>query len=208
MDYGLVLPLKQALAQELEAVQLDPRNATAQNNLANAYLDLGKYAPALPHLLALMKLAPHSADTVMVLALNYSLLHRDEDAVRAFDLAQPDTPLAKALVAAGRLTYQSVLDPKLHAQALAAVDALRQRPDLDPFSMSDVIQLYLALGRNDTALDLLPQSCAAGPIGCSDISVNPLWLPLRDQPAFQALEKKYDTFSQPPAPAASAPPSP
>jgi hypothetical protein len=51
---------------------------------------------------------------------------------------------------------------------------------------------------------LLPQNCAAAPSSCSDISVNPLWLPLRDQPAFQALVKKYDTFSQPPASAASA----
>lgn len=54
------------------------------------------------------------------------------DAVNAFDLARPDTPLAKALVAAGRLTYQSVLDPKLHAQAVAAVDALCKRSDVDP----------------------------------------------------------------------------
>lgn len=208
LDYGLMLPLKLGLAQTLEAVQLDPRNATAQNNLANFYLDLGEYAKAPPHLLALMKLAPHSVDTTMVLALTYSLLHRPEDAVKAFDLAQPDTPLAKALVAAGRLTYQSVLDPKLHAQALAAVDALSRRSDLDPFSMGDVIQLYLALGRNDTVLDLLPQSCASAPDGCSDLSVNPLWLPLRDQPTFQALVKKYDTFSQPPALAASAPSSP
>ncbi|MGH8118689.1 MAG: hypothetical protein ACREPY_16940 [Rhodanobacteraceae bacterium] len=67
-----------------------------------------------------------------MLALSYSLLHRDEDAVKAFDLAQPDTPLAKALVATGRLSYQAVLDPKRHAQALAAVALLRRRSDLDP----------------------------------------------------------------------------
>jgi len=125
--------------------------------------------------------------------------------VKAFDLAQPDTPLAKALVAAGRLTYQSVLDPKLHAQALAAVDALHKHSDLDPASMGDVLQLYVALGQNATALDLLPKFCAAVPVACNDLSANPLWLPLRGQPAFQALVKKYDASSQPPASASSAP---
>jgi len=197
LDYGTVLPLKQALAQEQESVQLDPRNATAQNNLATGYLDLGEYAQALPPWLAVMKLAPHSADSAMELALTYSLLHRPEDAVKAFDLAQPDTKLAKALVAAGRLTYQAVLDPKLHAPALAAVDALRRRPDLDPASMDDVLQLDLALGQNDTARKLLPKLCAAQPVGCSDLSVNPVWLPLRSQPAFQALVKSTTPISQP-----------
>ena len=207
ISYGNALPTKQALAQNLEAVQLDPGNAGAQNNLAVNYLDLGEYVQTLPPALALMKLAPHSADSALGLALTYSLLHRPEDAVKAFDLAQPDTPLAKALVAAGRLTYQSVLDPKLHAQALAAVDALRKRSDLDPLSMADVIQLYLALGRNDTVLELLPKICAAMPVGCVNLSVNPALLPLRGQPAFQALVKKYDTASQTPA-SASSPSSP
>jgi len=96
-----------------------------------------------------------------------------------------------------------VLDPKLHAQALAAVDALRKRSNLDPTSMGDVMQLDLALGRNDTVLDQLPKYCAATPVFCVGLSVNPGWLPLRGQPAFQALVKKYDTASQTPASASS-----
>jgi TolB-like protein/Flp pilus assembly protein TadD len=203
MDYGTVLPLRQALTQELKAVQLDPQNATAQNNVADYHLDLGEYAQALTPLMAQLKLAPHNADNAMVLAQTYSLLNRGQDAVEVFDLAQPDTPLAKALIAAGRLTYRSVLNPKLHAQALVAVNALHRRSDLDPFSTGDVIQLYLALGRNDTALELLPEECSNQPIGCSDLSVNPMYVPLRGQPAFQALVKKYDTVSQPSAPASS-----
>jgi TolB-like protein/cytochrome c-type biogenesis protein CcmH/NrfG len=207
LAYGNALPTRQALAQNLEAVQLDPRNATAQNNLAIAYLDLGQYAQALAPLQALMKLTPHNADTAMLLALTYSLLHRPEDAVKAFDLAQPDTPLAKALVAAGRLTYQSVLDPKLHAQALVAVDALRKRSDLDPVSMADVIQLYGALDQNASVLDLLPKWCASSPVFCIDLSLFPGWVPLRGDPRFQALVKKYDTASKS-APAATAATSP
>ncbi|HEX6613108.1 MAG TPA: tetratricopeptide repeat protein, partial [Rhodanobacteraceae bacterium] len=178
VDYGLVLPLQQSLAQEQEAVQLDPDSATAQNNLATAELDLGEYAQALVPWQAVMRLDPTSADSAMGLALANSLLHHDADAVKAFDLAQPKTELAKALVAAGRLTYQSRLDSKLHAQALAVVDALRRRTDLDPSSMFDVLQLELELGENATALEQLPKLCAAQPFGCDDLSVSAAWLPL------------------------------
>jgi len=87
------------------------------------------------------------------------------------------------------------------------VDALRKRSDLDPLSMADVIQLYLALGRNDTVLELLPKICATVPVACNDLSINPTLLPLRGKPEFQALVKKYDTASQTPA-SASSPSSP
>jgi tetratricopeptide (TPR) repeat protein len=185
-------------------VQLDPDNATAQNNLVVFYLDLGQYAQALPHAEALLRRNPHIPDNAFGLAFNYTLLHRNEDAAKAFDLAQPDTPLGKVLIAAGRLVYQSVLDPSLHVRALATVDALRRRTDLDPFSLSDVIQLDLVLGQTHSVLDLLPGLCASAPTACSDLSVNPLWLPLHGDPKFQALVKKYDTASQPPASAAPA----
>ncbi len=205
LDYGMVLPLKQEQAQEQEAVQLDPDNATAQNNLAVVELDLGEYAQALVPWQAVMRLDPHSADSAIWLALANSLLHRNADAVKAFDLAQPQTELAKALVAAGRLTYQSLLDPKLHPQALAAVGALRRRTDLNPLSMLGMIQLELALGQNDTALEQLPKLCASVAVGCNDLSVYPVYLPLHGQPAFEALVKQYDTVSKP-APAADASP--
>ena len=208
LDYGTVLPLKEGQTEVLKAVQLDPDNITAQNNLAQNYLDLGQYAQALPHIQAVSRLDPHSPDNAFTLAQVYGLLHRNKDAVKAFDLVTPDTELGKAIVAAGRLTYQSVLNPKLRMQALAAVETLRKRPDLDPFSLGDVIQLYLVLGENHAGLDLLHDLCAGIPVACNDLSVNPVWLPLRGDPRFEALEKKYDTTSQPPAsaaPASSAP---
>jgi len=203
LDYALVLPQQQQQAQMLEAVQLDPDSANAQNDLTVVELDLGEYAQALAPTQALMRLDPTSADTALGLALINSLLHRDADAVKAFDLAQPQTELAKALVAAGRLTYQSLLDLKLHAQALAAVDALRRRADLDPSSMGDVMQLELALGQNGTVLEQLPKFCASYRVACSDLSINPVDVPLHGQPRFEALVKQYDTVSKP-TPAAPA----
>ena len=205
VDFGNLLPLGPSLAQVREAVELDPDNATAQNDLAATELDLGAYTQALAPAQALVKLAPHSADNVLVLAEIHLLLGHPDQAVKALDLAQPDTDLSRALVAAGRLTYRAVQDPALRRKALVAVDALRKRADLDPGSMIDVIQLYLALREDSTALGLLPVACGAQPVSCSDLSVNPLFLSLRGEPRFAALVKRYDTVSKPAAATTAAP---
>ena len=205
MDYGILLPPKQALTETLEAARLDPDSATAQNNLATNYLNLGEYAQALAPSLALARMTPHSAGVAFGLAQNYALLHRNQDAVKAFDLAQPDTPLGKQLVAAGKLAYQSVLDPKLQAQALAAADALRKRSDLDPDSLYNLFAVYLVLDKKDIALDLLDRSCVPAPFACRDFAVNPAYIPLRGDPRFEALEKKYNPDPQPSASVTSTP---
>jgi tetratricopeptide (TPR) repeat protein len=200
-----MLSMQQQLAETLEAVQLDPGNATAQSNLANDYLDLGAYAQAVPPAQATLRLDPKSADTALGLAETYALLHRNAEAVKAFDLAQPETPLAKALIAAGRLSYQSVLDPARHAEALVAVQALGRRAELDPSSLGDVIQLDLVLGEKHSALARLPGMRASFRVACSDLSVNLLYLPLRGEPKFEALVKQYDTAWKLAASAASSP---
>lgn len=205
LDYGTMLPPKQYLAQEQAAVLLDPDNASAQDNLAIIELDLGEYAQALTHWKATLTLDPTSVDSVLGLAETYALLHRNADAVNAFNLAQPNTELGKVLIAAGRLTYQSRIDPRLHAGALAAVAALAGRSDLDPTSLGDVLQLKMALGQNAAALQRLPKLCAAAPLDCNDLSINPTWLPLRGDPRFQAIVKQYDTISKPLASASAAP---
>lgn len=73
--------------------------------------------------------------------------------------------------------------------------------------MADVLQLELALGQTPIALEQLPKLCATIPVACNDLSVNPLWLPLRGDPLFQALVQQYDTASKPPASASAAPAS-
>lgn len=197
LDYALLLPPKAALAETLEAVRLDPDNATAQNNLGAQYGNLGEYQNALAPALKLAKLAPHSASSAFGLALNYALLHRDRDAIAAFDLVHPDTPLGRQLVAAGKLAYRSVLAPRLRPQALAAADALRQRSDLDPDSLYNLFNVYLVLGQKDVALDLLDRSCVPAPYACSDFAVNPTYIPLRGDPRFEALAKKYAAIAEP-----------
>jgi tetratricopeptide (TPR) repeat protein len=187
----------------LKARALIEKGRSAAPHATN-YLDLGEYAQALAPSLALIKLAPHSASAAFGLAQSYALLHHNQDAARAFDLVQPDTPLGKQLSAAGKLAYQSVLDPKLHAQALAAADALCKRSDLDPDSLYNLVIVYLVLDKKDIALDLLDRSCAPTPFSCNDFAINPTYIPLRGDPRFEAMAKKYDATSQPAASASTS----
>ncbi|HJU26118.1 MAG TPA: hypothetical protein VJ722_05535, partial [Rhodanobacteraceae bacterium] len=196
LDYALTLPPRQSLAETLKAVQLDPENIVAQNNLAADYIDAGEYQKGLPAAQVLMRLAPDSVSAAFGLALTYALLDRDKEAVHAFDLAQPSTELDKQLLAAGKLAYRVALDENLRPQALAVADALRQRSGLDPSSLGTVIEIYMVLDQRDTALEMLPEACALAPPGCTDLSINPLYRTLRGEPRFEALVKRYDASAQ------------
>ncbi|HEX7348727.1 MAG TPA: hypothetical protein VF264_03640 [Rhodanobacteraceae bacterium] len=192
LDYGTLLPISQAIAQTLEAARLDPDNATVQNNLATLYQDMGNWPKTIAAAQALNKLAPRSTDPAFYLAFAYSQMRRGADAVHAFDLVHPATAADRQLVAAGRLTYRALLDPSLHAQALEALAALRHATS-NPYANGDLLQLYLALGENAIALEMLPAICAAGPVGCNDLAFNPLYTALHGDPQFVKLAKQYTT---------------
>ncbi|MFO1505505.1 MAG: hypothetical protein U1F23_00265 [Lysobacterales bacterium] len=200
--YGNTLPFALGVREQQEALRLDPANVVAQYNVAWYLLDDGKYEQALAPAQAAIQLTPHAVDGAFMLAQAYALLHRYEDAAKAFDRVHPDTPLAELLAAAGRMTYQSLLAPELRPKALAAVTALQARSDLAPFQTYYVIQLLLALGSNAAAIQMLPAACASSRVLCNDISLWPITRPLRADPRFEALVKQYDTVSKP-APASA-----
>ena len=194
VNYGNVLPLKPGLAQYQEAALLDPDNANAQNNLAVQYQDLGDWPQMAAAAQALNRLSPHNIDAAFYLAFAYTETQRGEDAVKAFDRVQPSTSLDKQLVKAGRLTYQALLTPSLRPKALAALVRLR-RANISPTAQADLLQLVLALGKKGAALQMLPDFCAASPVGCSDLGINPMYALLHGDPRFGKLAKRYTTVT-------------
>ncbi|MGH8272556.1 MAG: tetratricopeptide repeat protein, partial [Gammaproteobacteria bacterium] len=60
---------------------------------------------------------------------------------------------------------------------------------------SHVIQMQLALGRNEDALSLLASNCAESPFGCADLAINPIYRPLRGKAGFERLAKRYTTMT-------------
>lgn len=194
MDYGTVLPLKQDLAQTREAARLDPDNATAQNNLATLYQDLADWPDTVLAARALNKLSPHDTDAAFYLAFAYSQMQRNADAMKAFDLVHAESTTDQQLIDAGRLTYHALLQPSLRRDALDALATLRHA-DIGPFAQGNLLMLYLALGDKETALQMLPAICTAGPVGCNDLAINPLYGPLRGDPRFEKLAKQYTTLT-------------
>lgn len=194
VNYALVLPIDQAVAHEQVALMLDPKNLVAQSNLALDLTELGEYARVPALVLAMTEHDPTNIDSAFMLAFAYEQLHQHQAMVGAFDLVQPSTPEAKKVLETGRLVYQSLLNPALHSQALAAVADLRGRK-LSPDLQNHVVQLDLALGNTQTALQLLQKECAQDPVGCDDLAINPLYQPLRSDPHFQTLAAKYTTRS-------------
>ena len=200
--YGNVLPVRQALAQSREAVRLDPDSAEVQVSLASYYQDLSNWPQVVAAPLALNRISLHGIDAAFYLAFACAVMQRGEDAVKAFDLAQPSTTLDRQLIEAGRLTYQTRLEPTLRPKTLAALSSL-SHAKLSPFSQSCLIQLYQALREKETAMSMLPSLCAAAPITCNDLAINPMFTPLHGDPRFEKLAKQYTTITRDPAPASA-----
>lgn len=190
LDYGTVLPLEQDLVQTREAARLDPDSASTQNNLATIHQEMGDWQGMVQAGEALRRLSPHGTDAAFYLAFAYHRLQRGEDAVKAFDPARATNPTDRQLLQAGRLTYQALLDASMRPKALAALAALRQA-EASPFAQGNLLLLYLELGETQTAMQMLPGICAAAPVGCNDLTINPMYAPLRGDPRFQQLVKKY-----------------
>jgi hypothetical protein len=126
-----------------------------------------------------LQLDPGNVDAMLALASANMSIGKNADARQGFRRV------------AGKLAYQSVLDSRLRPQALASADALRKRSDLGPDSLYNLFMVYLVLDKKDVALDLLDRSCAPAPYSCGDFAINPTYIPLRGDPRFVALAKKY-----------------
>ncbi|MGH8280339.1 MAG: hypothetical protein ACRETQ_12375, partial [Gammaproteobacteria bacterium] len=194
VDYGVTLPLKRALAQTQEAALLDPADTAAWNNLAVDAQDLGNWAQEIQAAEAQLRLDPEDVDSATFLAFAYQQLHQYDKSANAFAAVKPATDIDRQQVAAGKLTYRALADPKLHPQALAALNALRRYQSNQDVA-GNLVQMYLALGETAPALQLLETSCPADPVGCNDLAINPMYLPLRADPRFRKLATQYTTLT-------------
>jgi len=194
IDYGILLPLKQNVAQTQEATQLDPDNATAWNNLATTYLDLGDWAQMVTAAQALIRLDPASADGAFYLAYAYQQLHQYDSMVAAFDLVKPATPVDREQVTTGRLAYRAVADPALRPPALAALKSL-SRHQSNPDVAANLLTMYASLGEHGVVLQGLETLCPATPAACNDLAISPLYTALRADPRFQKLVNKYNSVT-------------
>ncbi|MGH8307769.1 MAG: hypothetical protein ACRER0_05785 [Gammaproteobacteria bacterium] len=192
VDYGTVLAMKPGLTEYREAILLDPDFVPAWNDLVVYAQDLGDWSQEITAAEAELRLDPKFVDSAFSLAYACQQLHRYNQMVPAFDRVQPATEVDKQQVAAGRLTYQALVNPALRPQALAALKALSRHASNQDVA-GNLLQMYLALDETESALQLLESSCPADPIACNDLAINPMYSPLRADLRFQRLAKKYTT---------------
>jgi tetratricopeptide (TPR) repeat protein len=119
--------LDEAIAQEQEAIRINPAFAEARNNLGRALIDRGRPAEAVPHLEEAVRLVPDYMAAHNNLGLALAAVRRPAEAVREFrealrlspDFAPAQTNLGIALASQGQLD-----------DAVAAFrEALRLQPD-------------------------------------------------------------------------------
>lgn len=148
----------ESLALLQAATRLDPDNAFVLYVLQNAYQGQGEWQRAVAVALKLNKLSPHNVLAAFALALSYTQMGRGEDAVKAFDLVQPVTPLDQQMVDAGRMAYQAMLQPTLRPAALAALGRV-PRDGLHGVKRMKLIEVYRLLGDKQAAQELMPGFC-------------------------------------------------
>ncbi|MBS0381667.1 MAG: hypothetical protein JSR56_04465 [Proteobacteria bacterium] len=201
--YASVLPLKQALAQDQEAARLNPDSSLAQFSLGYDYLDLRDWRNAATAARRAATLSPHEINGVFELAYAYAQMQQGKDAVRAFDLAEPNSALDKQLIGAGRLTYQARLDPVRRPDALSALDKLRHA-GISPDAQFQLMSLYAVLGEKEPVIRMLPGVCTSFPDACGDLAINPMFAALHGDPRFEKLAQQYTTITPDSAPASAS----
>ena len=192
IDYGIVLPLKEQLAEYRAATVLDPANEIAWNNLAVAAQDANDPALVVQAEEMLLKLDPRDVDSAFGLAYAYQQLHQPEKIAGAFDRVQPSTPVDQQQVDTARLVYGAFVDPALRPQAAAALRQLAAHRSNAEVA-GNLLQLYLALDDRESVVRLLEDHCPAQPVGCNDLAFNPMYQALRTDPRFRQLAAKYTT---------------
>lgn len=193
-DYALDLPLKAARSEVLAVTEINPYDIGNWNNMAVYDQDLGDWSHMVLAANHLAHSAPSFLYSAFYLAFAYQQLHEYDKMVQAFDLVKTTSATSKQTIDAGRQVYKAVRDPKLRSQALAALAALWRSNSRNQDVAYTVIQMYLALGDAKTAMPILKGYCLEVPVACSDLAINPVYLPLREQPEFAKLARQYTTI--------------
>jgi hypothetical protein len=89
---------------------------------------------------------------------------------------------------------RAAADPALRPQVLAALKAVSRHQSNSDVA-ENLIGMYAALGENSALLQGLATFCAAVPVACNNLAINPFFTALRADPGFQKLVKQYNTVT-------------
>ena len=174
----------QALTLMHQAVAIDPLNLEYNLDLADIYRMYGRYDEARQQCLAMQRQYPNNSELAWMLGLIDFSQRRYPQAIAQFEKAvalsegEPWATLyyLAALAASGQ-----------QQQASRQLDSLRQQYTLDTLAPVELAMVYLALDQKDKALSALQQAYQQRANWLISIGIDPVWNPLRTQPAFVRL---------------------
>ncbi|MBA2301052.1 MAG: protein kinase [Acidobacteria bacterium] len=171
----------EAVAQARVAELLDPLSPRAVMAVASALRFGRRYEEAIGYAHKALDLDRGHPAAYHNLALDYQELGRFDEAIEAYlRLGRPTGNLGHAYAQAGRTR-----------EARAVIAQLEERYAKDRLGAGDIAQVYSGLGEIDRAFEWLErwsQTSVGGPI---TFKVAPVWDPLRSDPRFTTLLKKY-----------------
>ncbi len=116
----------EALPPALEAVELDPSSAQAQDHAGGVLVNLGRHAQALPYFEAALGIEPHLVRTYNNLGAALTALHRPQEAVNWLERAvalQPDYTDARVNLATVLETLDRYDEAQEHLERAIAVES-------------------------------------------------------------------------------------
>jgi adenylate cyclase len=187
--YGVLLPLKEALAQFEQTAELNPESWAAQMNLATTYAQLGNDPKAIKAYQAAQKLSPDDIQAPLEIAFLNHRLSNNAEAVRVLSDVKSSNQDDTNILAASRLCYAALLDPKLRSHALTNLDLLVGRTS--GFNQYYLATAYIVLGENAKAIQSIRRFCSNAPDTCNDIATDTHYKSLHSNMQFQELVTKY-----------------
>jgi Flp pilus assembly protein TadD len=184
----------EAVEEFRAAVQIFPKYATAQGNLAHAYQQTGRLDDAMAAYQKLLDLEPTNATARNNLATLYSRSGRHEDAIREFEALierEPGNESARRNLENAKRNMGILAERD--QQSGRALKAAEARPN-DPRAAYDVARVYAQQGENDKALTWLVKALDLGYDQTDYVKVDPTFAGLRKDPRFiKILEERLGT---------------
>ena len=180
--------LEEALAEMEQAVALDPASLQAEVWLGTCLLYLRRYDEAIGQFEETIEKDPYYFNSHYWLGQAYEAKGWPEQAVAAYEKAASlsETPHQRATLAHG----YAVAGRRAEARKiLGELEELAEEKYVSPY---DFAVVYLGLGDNDRAIELLEQVYEDHPENLRHIKVRPWFDPLRDHPRFQSLLQRMN----------------
>jgi adenylate cyclase len=173
--------------QMWQALETDPGSEHPGHALVDSALNRGNVELALERQRTLLRKDGRPEWTHISFAVAYARLGRASDAHRELDAIGPATTL---LLRLGRALVLGILHEPEEARAL--LDDVARNPEMGFISQDFIAALYVSVGENERALELIERLARTGESGLWLRYAVPVFDPVRNDPRFVAALKSLN----------------